>query len=57
MIGGGTRLTEIGGTQFQSETQSTYSPKRTAVDWAEEILKTNKNLISNVSLTPEELKD
>lgn len=27
------------------------------MDLAEEILKTNKNLISNVELTPDELKD
>jgi len=59
MIGGSTAGWEIGG-QFQSETQTTFqssSPKWTAVDWAEEVLKNNRNLIGNVELTPEELKD
>ena len=27
------------------------------MEWADEILKNNKNLLSDVSLTPEELKD
>mgnify|MGYP007078876259 CR=1 FL=1 len=51
----GSSTWEIGG-KFQ-ESGSNFAPQKSTMDWAEEILKTNKNLISNVELTPDELKD